>query len=68
MNQRVRARVERALTESVRTRFGVELKDVVSERPPRTELGDLAFPVAFELARTLKKAPRKIAEEIKDAL
>ncbi len=68
MNQRVRARVEQALAESVRTRFGVELKDVVSERPPRTELGDLAFPVAFELARTLKKAPRKIAEELKDAL
>ena len=52
----------------MRTRFGVELASIASERPPRTELGDLAFPVAFELARTLKKAPKKIAEELGGAL
>ena len=58
---RVRPRVEQALRDAVRTRFGVELQSIASERPPRTELGDLAFPVAFELARTLKKAPKTIA-------
>ena len=60
--------METALGDAVRSQFGVEPAQVVSERPPRTELGDLAFPVAFELARALKKSPRKIAEELKEAL
>jgi len=68
MSEGFRARVEDALRDAVRSRFGVELAQIVGERPPRTELGDLAFPAAFELARALKKAPRKIAEELKDAL
>jgi arginyl-tRNA synthetase len=68
MSEGFRARVENALADAVRSRFGVDLAQIVSERPPRTELGDLAFPVAFELARALKKPPRKIAEELKDPL
>jgi arginyl-tRNA synthetase len=68
MSEGLRARVEDALRDAVRSQFGVELAQIVGERPPRTELGDLAFPAAFELARALKKAPRKIAEELKDAL
>ena len=38
------------------------------EYPPTRELGDLATPVAFELARRLRKAPRVIAQEIAGAL
>src|SRR5438132_177063 len=38
------------------------------EYPPKRELGDLATPVAFELARRLRKAPRAIAQEIASAL
>ncbi len=68
MSEGVRARVEAALADAVRSQFGVEPAQIASERPPRTELGDLAFPVAFELARALKKAPRKIAEELREAL
>jgi arginyl-tRNA synthetase len=34
------------------------------EQPPRIELGEYAFPLAFELARNLRQPPRKIAEEI----
>jgi arginyl-tRNA synthetase len=34
------------------------------EYPPKRELGDLATPVAFELARRLRKAPRAIAQEV----
>jgi arginyl-tRNA synthetase len=55
-------------------KFGVELEQVPSEVPPRTELGDLAFPVAFELAKRIKQAtgekrnPRAIAEELKQEL
>ena len=38
------------------------------EAPPRRALGDLAVPLAFELARRLRKAPRVIAQEIAAAL
>src|SRR3954468_5529017 len=34
------------------------------EYPPNRELGDLGTPVAFELAKRLRKAPRAIAQEI----
>src|SRR3954464_8089380 len=34
------------------------------EAAPRRALGDLAVPLAFELARRLRKAPRAIAQEI----
>ena len=54
--------------------FGVELDQVVAEVPPRTEMGDLAFPAAFELAKKIKQAtgekqnPRAIAESLSGAL
>jgi arginyl-tRNA synthetase len=70
--------LQKALRERVRaaaaSRFGVELEQVAAEVPPRTELGDLAFPVAFELARRIKQAtgerrnPRAIAEEMRGEL
>ncbi len=41
---------------------------IVIETPPRRDLGDLAVPVAFELARRLRKAPRAIAQELAKAL
>src|ERR1044071_8732161 len=37
---------------------------IVLDYPPNRELGDLGTPVAFELARRLRKAPRAIAQEI----
>lgn len=54
--------------------FGIELEQVAAETPPKPELGDLAFPVAFELAKRIKLgtgvklAPRTIAERIKEKL
>jgi arginyl-tRNA synthetase len=38
--------------------------NVVVEQPPKVELGEYALPLAFELARKLRMAPRRIAEEI----
>jgi arginyl-tRNA synthetase len=38
------------------------------EAAPRRALGDLAVPLAFELARRLRKAPRAIAQELVAAL
>ena len=60
--------LQRRLTESVRAflerRYGLELTKIVIEQPPKVELGEYALPLAFELAKKLRKAPRKIAEEI----
>src|SRR6188508_49183 len=44
------------------------LAQISVEIPPRRALGDLAVPLAFELARRLRKAPRVIAGDIVEAL
>ena len=55
-------------------KFNIQLEQIVAEFPPKTELGDLAFPIAFELAKRIKQAtgekqnPRAIAETLKAAL
>ncbi len=41
--------------------------DALVEIPPKTELGDFAFP-CFRLAKTMHKAPQAIASEIKDSI
>ena len=43
------------------------LPAIALEYPPNRELGDLGTPVAFELARRLRKAPKVIAQEIASA-
>lgn len=54
--------------------FNIDQGRIASEIPPKTELGDLAFPVAFELTKLIKqqtgekKNPREIAETLKNAL
>ncbi len=59
---------------AARSRFGIELEQVAAEIPPKTELGDLAFPVSFELAKKIKQAtgekknPRELAETLKAGL
>ena len=44
------------------------IADMALEMPPRRALGDIAVPVAFALARRLRKAPRAIAQELAAAL
>jgi arginyl-tRNA synthetase len=60
--------LERRLVESVREflrrTYGLEIANIVVEQPPKIEFGEYALPIAFELAKKLRKAPRKIAEEI----
>lgn len=59
--------LRQALQRHIHATYGVELS-VVLERPPKIELGEVASPVCFELAKRLKKAPRQIAQEIAAAL
>ena len=60
--------LQRRLADAVRAflrcTYGLEVETVVIEQPPKVDLGEYALPLAFELAKKLRKAPRKIAEEI----
>ena len=60
----IRRDVTAAVRDAVGKSFGAAAERIVLERPPKVSMGDLASPVAFDLARVLRKAPRAIAEEI----
>jgi arginyl-tRNA synthetase len=49
---------------AARAAVGVEPESVAVTYPPKPELGDLASPVCFELARSLRRPPREIATAI----
>jgi arginyl-tRNA synthetase len=56
-----------AIRETVARLYQIDpasLPSINVETPPRRALGDMAVPLAFELARRLRKAPRAIAQEI----
>jgi arginyl-tRNA synthetase len=57
-------RLDDAVRAFLRRAYNLEFDSVVIEQPPQVELGEYALPLAFELAKKLRKAPRKIAEEI----
>jgi arginyl-tRNA synthetase len=60
--------LQRRLAEHVRSflreKYEIDLPKIVIEQPPKVEMGEYALPFAFELAKKLRKAPRKIAEEV----
>jgi arginyl-tRNA synthetase len=57
-------RLADAIRDLVRRTYNLELAAAVIEQPPKVEFGEYALPLAFELAKKLRQAPRKIAEEI----
>jgi arginyl-tRNA synthetase len=48
----------------LRDKYQLEMPSIVVEQPPDIQFGEYALPLSFELAKKLRKAPRKIAEEI----
>src|SRR3954469_24922695 len=63
VHDRLRAHVTRLLS----TLYAIDdsvAPTLTLDYPPNRDLGDLGTPVAFELARRLRKAPRAIAQEI----
>jgi arginyl-tRNA synthetase len=63
----VHDRLRAHLTRLLATHYSLDesaLPAFVLEYPPNRDLGDLGTPVAFELARRLRKAPRAIAQEV----
>ncbi|MBI3406518.1 MAG: arginine--tRNA ligase [Acidobacteria bacterium] len=63
MIHQIETRVREALREHIRSTYGVEVR-VATDRPPKIEMGEIASPCCFELAKQLKRAPRQIAQEI----
>jgi arginyl-tRNA synthetase len=70
IQQSLRERLSKTIAEL----FDITLSEIPVEVPPRTEMGDLAFPLAFDLAKRLKQAtgqkhnPREIASRIAERL
>ncbi|OGJ67166.1 arginine--tRNA ligase [Candidatus Peribacteria bacterium RIFCSPLOWO2_01_FULL_53_10] len=52
----------------LRTEYGVKNVTVEWERPAQADFGDLATPVAMQLAKELKKNPKVIAETLAEKL
>jgi arginyl-tRNA synthetase len=62
--QYLRDRLAEAVISFVQRTYNIWIGLFAVEEPPKIEFGEYAFPLAFELARQLRKPPRKIAEEI----
>jgi arginyl-tRNA synthetase len=60
-------RVRKALRHHIHERYKTDVP-VVTERPPKLAMGEIASPVCFELAKRLKKPPRALAQEIANSL
>src|SRR5438270_11395484 len=64
----VQRQVRDHIADAVRRTFGVsDVPAFAVEVPPNRALGDLAVTVAFQLARTLRKAPSEIEQELAPA-
>src|SRR5262245_26302174 len=65
----IQQRVSAAVRLAVQRQFSLaEVPAFAVETPPSRALGDLAVAVAFQLARTLRKAPRAIAQDLAGAI
>lgn len=63
IEQQLSAAVARALKDTLDVTLPVAL-----EQPKQSSFGEFAIPVAFQLARQIRKAPRQIAEQLVDPL
>ena len=64
LQQTLLARIQAILL----AKYDVTLAQLAVEQPPSIAMGEMALPIAFELAKRLRKAPRVIAAELQQAL
>jgi len=62
--QELKNRLESHLRDVLKAKYDLIVENIPLETPPDLKFGELATPVAFELARKLRKAPKIIAQEI----
>src|SRR5690242_6288756 len=63
MFQDIERNVSAAIERQLASKFNVNMK-VTLEQPKQSSFGELAIPVAFQLARQLKRPPKQIAGEL----
>ena len=61
----IEKRVSSAFRSHIQVRYGIDLALAV-EQPRESDYGEIAVPAAFQLAKHLRLAPRKIAAELVD--
>src|SRR4029453_7377614 len=64
MQLQTNALIKDVVRSTIQSLWKIEIDDVVLNQTPKIELGELATPVCFELAKKLKKAPKAVAEEL----
>ena len=67
MYKTVEDRIRKALRHHIHERYKTDVP-IVTERPPKLVMGEVASPLCFELAKRLKKPPRALAQEIANSL
>jgi arginyl-tRNA synthetase len=60
----IQQRIQSKFVEAVRTAFNLEVPPPALDSPPNLEMGDISLAGCFELAKQLRRAPRKIAEQL----
>jgi arginyl-tRNA synthetase len=65
---KLQKRLGEQLRAVLKEKYDLELENIPLEIPPDLKFGELSTPIAFELARKLRKAPKIIAQEIVAAL
>ncbi len=61
-------RLGSAIRALLKEKYSLEIENVPLETPPDLRFGEIATPIALQLARSLRKAPKIIAQEIVTAL
>jgi arginyl-tRNA synthetase len=56
--------LEKALLQRIAERYGVRYDSLNFTIPPKIELGELALPIAFDLAREVRRPPMEIARDL----
>jgi arginyl-tRNA synthetase len=57
-----------SLRAALKEKYALDVANIPLETPPDLHMGEIATPIALQLARTLRKAPKIIAQEIVAAL
>lgn len=68
MYKTLQEQLQRQVADILKERYEIDAVSFAVELPPKIDMGEMALPIAFELARRLKKAPRIIAQELQHAL
>jgi arginyl-tRNA synthetase len=59
--------LEKILLHHIHERYNVQYEKLNFSIPPKIELGELALPIAFDLARKVRRPPLEIARELAQA-